>query len=169
VNRRLFLQRSFGGGLLISAGWLFHKWLFPSVFSSYEQKTLVVYLDCLIPADDTPSAVELGIDKRLLSLTEQYPKFTPLLKQGLEWLESQAQYSFHQAVTTLTIEQVNTLITLAAQAPFESLPHQFFLQTRHQSMQWYYADPRSRIGSIWEKSPQPEGFMNYQQMLKFPS
>lgn len=162
MNRRLLLQRMIGGGMLIAAGKILHSYFFPSPFLSSEQQTFQYFLNILIPADETPSVVELGIDQKLFSL----PEIKELLKHGIAWLETQSQHTFKQAFVNLKSEQIETILTLAEQAPFESLPYQFFAQVRYHAMQFYYADPRSRIGLVWEQLPQPNGFMDYQQSLK---
>lgn len=162
MTRRIFFQKLLGISLIGFSGWFFYDKLFPKKFILNESDILKKYLDVLIPADETPSAVELGIDQKLFILFEKSDILKSLLKQGIMWLEQQAQYSFKKNFSHLKNEQIETMITLAEQAPFESLPHQFFRQIRHEALQLYYADPHSRLGLIWEQLPQPNGFMDYQ-------
>ncbi len=52
--------------------------------------TLVAFLDTLMPADDTPSASDLGVPEKLLTLADNDDRYERLLLNGCLWLENLA-------------------------------------------------------------------------------
>jgi len=161
MNRRLLLQRLLGGSLLISAGWMLKTIFLP--VTAHEKLIWQSWIDHLIPTDQTPGALDLEIDHKLWQEAEQDIAVLVLVRQGCSWLNQVALQNYNLSFSELNETQANTIIAAATQSPFHYLPNRFFRYSHLRAMQLYYTDPRSRIGTVWEQTPQPIGFIDYQQ------
>jgi hypothetical protein len=159
MNRRVLLQRLSGLGLLAGAGWLFKQALFPHYPDFDQQATWRVWIDHLIPEDETPGALSLGIDAKILEKSE----YLDLVEKGTLWLYKTAKDRFDKPYTALSESEAESLIVMASKESGDSIPNSFFLYTRLEAMKLYYADPRSRVGTVWEQNPQPAGHPDFQQ------
>ncbi|MBE9562073.1 MAG: gluconate 2-dehydrogenase subunit 3 family protein [Proteobacteria bacterium] len=161
MNRRLLLQRLLGGSLLVSAGWMLKSIFLP--VTEHEKLIWRSWIDHLIPNDETPGALDLGIDHIFWQETEQNIRLFVLVRHGCAWLDKVALNIYKLPFIELNETQANNIITATTQTPFNDIPNRFFRYSHLRAMQLYYTDPRSRIGTVWEQTPQPIGFMDYQQ------
>jgi hypothetical protein len=63
--------------------------------------TLRAYVDVLIPADETPSASALGVDRRLLAVAKHQDTYQRVLDLGLDRLNRQAQLAHGRDFATV--------------------------------------------------------------------
>jgi len=161
VSRRQLLGLFMAFGAV--ARWL-PAWAGKATIKPSLQATLRVWLDTLIPADSTPSATQLGVDRLLLDEVLQNPGYRKLLIKGLAWLDTQAQQQ--QAANFLALDQAgrDTVVKIAAAADPGSHERLFFELTRHDAFSWYYSQPASWDGIPgFHGPPQPLGYPDYRR------
>jgi hypothetical protein len=162
LSRRRFLRVVLGTGLLAWSGVIFKKALWPAPLSDTERAVFSAYLQTLIPADETPGAVELGVDRKLSVQVDADRAYLRLVRKGCAWLNEQARATGGESFPGLDGTERDVVVALAAQAPSDSLVRIFFDRTRLDAFSEYYADPQSWAGLPYARSPQPLGFTDYQ-------
>lgn len=125
--------------------------------------TLGAWLDTLIPADATPAATQLGVDKQLRAKAQQDPEYAQLLEFGLRWLDAQARKRGAANFPALDAAGREAVTTLAESLGDDKAEHLFFLKTRQDAFAFYYSQPESWAGLAYRGPPQPVGFMDYDQ------
>lgn len=161
LSRGHFLKLLVSTGLcsstaLLSAGRLWSAPLTPSVMH-----TLAAYFDTLIPADETPSATQLGVTAQVLVQASRDASYQSLLERGCAWLNAQARQHGAEHFPALAADQREQVVHLAASAASRSVPRTFFERTRRDAFFYYYAHPQSWRGLGYHGPPQPLGFMDY--------
>jgi len=162
-SRRHFLSLSLGTGLWASLGVACQRSTRDVLGKPGQQQTLAAYLDTLIPADETPSATQLGVTEKILSQAATDSDYLRLLNKACDWLEAQAQQSGAAHFAALSEDQREQVIHLAAAGEGGPLVEMFFDQTLAAAFSYYYADPRSWPALDYAGPPQPRGFMDYTQ------
>lgn len=162
-SRRHFLGFSLTAGLLSGAGLLLKKFFWSAPTKTPEFQTLAAYLDTLIPADETPSATQVGVTERLIAETETDSGYQRLITKGCEWLDAQARRQGTAHFAALNESQRERVISLAATGEGGLLAVMFFDRTRASAFSHYYAHPQSWRALDYAGPPQPRGFMNYTQ------
>lgn len=162
-SRRRFLGLSLGAGLLAGIGFLFKKLFWSAPAQSPEFQTLAAYLDTLIPADEFPSATQLGVTERLMAQTEANDGYRQFIKKGCEWLDAQAKQYGAADFAALSEAQREQVVSLAATGKAGVSVQMFFDQTQAYAFIHYYAHPQSWRALGYGGPPQPQGFMNYTQ------
>lgn len=122
--------------------------------------TLAAWLDTLIPADETPSATQLGIDRMMLAVARKDPDYRIVLDFGCSWLDQQARAQGavdFAALDTTGREAIAARAAAAGEAP----EYYFFVSTRDEAFGFYYRQPESWPGLGYRGPPQPLGYMNY--------
>lgn len=122
--------------------------------------TLVAWLDTLIPADETPSATQLGVDRIMLAAERKDPDYRIVLDFGRNWLDEQARLqgaADFAALGTTGREAIAARAAAAGEAP----EYYFFLSTRDEAFAFYYRQPESWPGLGYRGPPQPLGHMDY--------
>jgi hypothetical protein len=123
--------------------------------------TLGAWLDTLIPADQTPSATQLGIDKALLATAADDSDYRALLTFGRLWLDLQARKRGLPGFASLGPEEREAVAAHAAKARPGSGERRFFEITRAYAFTRYYQHPASWPGLGYRGPPQPLGYMDY--------
>jgi hypothetical protein len=122
--------------------------------------TLGAWLDTLIPADETPSATQLGVDRMMLAAERNDPDYRIVLDFGRKWLDAQARTrgaTDFADLDTAGREAVAARAAAAGDAP----EYHFFLSTRQEAFAFYYVQPESWPGLGYRGPPQPLGHMDY--------
>lgn len=121
--------------------------------------TFAAFLDTLIPADETPSATALGIDRLLLAEAVGRTNYPELLAEGTAWLESEAAAAglAHFAAAADAVRE--RIVASAFAAEQGTLPRVFAEFMRQDAMRLYYAQPGSWPGMI-DGPPQPLGYLS---------
>jgi hypothetical protein len=162
-SRRHFLSLSLGTGLLASLGIACQRPARDVLDQPGQQQTLAAYLDTLIPADETPSATQLGVSEKILSRAATDSDYLRLIKRGCDWLDAQAKQSGAAHFAALSEDQRERVINLAAEGEGGPWIEMFFDQTLADAFSHYYADPRSWRALDYAGPPQPRGFADYTQ------
>ncbi|MGH7960687.1 MAG: gluconate 2-dehydrogenase subunit 3 family protein [Candidatus Binatia bacterium] len=165
-SRRRFLRVSLGTGLWASlgVGCAGGKDTTPSSAAKSDHwQTLTAYLDTLIPADESPSATQLGVTAHLISRTEADSGYRQLLTNGCDALDAQARQYGVAHFAALSEPQREEVISLAAAGKAGLWAHMFFDRTQADAFSYYYAQPQSWHALEYAGPPQPRGFMDYAQ------
>lgn len=123
--------------------------------------TLLALIDTLIPADETPSASGLGLDRQLMRHAETVENYMALLALGCQWLDNQAQASHRLAFAHLTASQRTSIVTLAENSAAGSIPRQLFEHVRVDLFTFYYSHPAILPSLGLRGAPQPFGYPDY--------
>jgi hypothetical protein len=161
VSRRSFVK------LLALLGSLPALWRSPAAQSKQQaplpETTLKALIDTLVPADETPGAVELGIPGLLLKTLQRAPQHQALVQQGCQWLDRQARQLGAVSFAGLNAGQREAVLQQLEKLPADTIELRFFHSTRFFVFKHYYGDPRIWSSLSYPGPPQPRGFMNYQQ------
>lgn len=163
LNRRHFLGWSLRTGLLGGIGIRFQNFfsIAPGPSKPTQHQTLRAYLDTLIPADETPSAAQLGVAAKIMAKAATDRSYGRLIKQGCNWMDKQAkQYGAHH-FSELSEANRKHVVSMAADGRAGILPLIFFDQTRKDAFFHYYGHPQSWRALGYAGPPQPGGFTNY--------
>jgi hypothetical protein len=162
-SRRRFLGISLGAGMLAGLGFLFKKLFWSTPPRPAEFPTLAAYLDTLIPADETPGAVQLGVPDKIVAQAATNKGYQQLIQLGCAWLDEQARQQGVESFAALSEAQREQIVSLAAAEEEDALPRIFFDQTRSEVFLYYYAQPQTWRALGYTGPPQPLGFTNYTQ------
>ena len=159
LSRRRFLGLSLEAGVLL-----------PTVVAeahgttlSSDVGTLRAYLDTLIPADEAPSATDLGVTEKLLGRADSDPAFRSAIEYGCAWLDRQAAASGGRRFAEVVPQHRERIVRLLSNTSPGSSARMFFDVTRDDVFFHYYADPRSWGAIDYAGPPQPKGFPDYSQ------
>lgn len=165
TDRRRFLVLAGAAALLagLSAqAWRYRQalidWLPPSRAS---EETLLRVVDLLIPADETPGAVDLGIHRQLAQLAREDVGFKRLLRWGGQWLDEQAERAAGPAFRHATAAVQEAILEQCAGAARGSLPERYFSRLREECFARYYARPEVWPSLGYVGPPQPMGHLDY--------
>lgn len=126
-----------------------------------DSDTLAAHLDTLIPADNSPAAVELGVMDKLLARAARDAAYRRLLVRGCQWLDARSRSMFGAGFSTLDLAKRERIVAAAADSPPRSVPRVFFRVTWDDAVFHYYADPRSWPTLGYAGPPQPRGFPDH--------
>jgi hypothetical protein len=158
TRRRMFIG--------IALGWVLSRVL-PSQAASpwpsrLAESTLRVYVDVLIPADETPSGTALEVDKQLLLVAMGQRDYLRLLELGLDWLNRRAREKYGRSFPELDEDGQEAVVREAASSNHNTLARIFFERTRADAFFHYYGRPESWPGiARYSGPPQPSGFLDY--------
>lgn len=159
ISRRRLLQYSVAMGLLARQLPIHARQKTPAQPSG---KTLRAYVDVLIPADETPSASQLGVDREMLAKGRNSVDYRNVLVYATSWLDEQARGRGNRDFVSLDLPARESVVARAAAADRESLENLSFEITRTDAFLYYYARPESWRGiTDYRGPPQPLGFMDY--------
>jgi hypothetical protein len=158
ISRRLLLKYSVAMGLLTR--------LLPAhaqkTSGQPSRETLKEYLDILIPADETPSASQLGVDREMLAKGRKDADYQLALVVGMDWLDEQARERGTRDFVSLDPAAREAVVAVAAEADSESVENLFFEITCMDAFLYYYAKPESwRDLDAFQGPPQPVGYSDY--------
>ena len=122
---------------------------------------LTAFLDTLMPADETPAASELGVDKTLLDKAETDRRYRRLLTRGCDWLDNMAVNTYQTHFTALTEQQRIHVVKLMERSEPGTLARVFFSRLRTDLFEHYYSQPASWKGLDIDRPPQPNGYPDY--------
>lgn len=124
------------------------------------------FVDTLIPADATPSATQLGLDRALIRHAEGIENYSRLLELGCEWLDQTATTRHGARLHALRADRREAIVTLAESNPPNSIPRMFFERVKFDLLGLYYASPASWNGLGISSPPQPNGYPDFTRPLQ---
>lgn len=155
-TRRTFLQFLSLALLLRHPSWLFARQTPPDW-----ENTLTVFLDTLMPADESPAASTLEVDHRLVQLAENDGGYRRMLQNGCQWLELAARREYRTGFTALTETQRIRIVELMEQTRSGTPAQVFFARVQYDLFEYYYSQPASWTGLGIDQPPQPAGYTGY--------
>lgn len=158
MKRRDLIKKGIGIGLFIPYFYL--PKALANLLSFQQTRTLVAFIDALIPSDITPSASQLKLHETLLLHAKEIKNYPELIQIGCQWLDNQSDRLYQQSFLQLSTEQQDLIINKAANSDALSIPAQFFSHIRQDLFRFYYANPASWTG-LDITAPQPNGYINY--------
>lgn len=162
-GRRRFLLRSLRLLMLSKVGYVLGMVGYRSARAEDDGlAALGPFLDTLIPRDETPGAVDLGIDKDFLELARKDRLIGDLLQRGCRWLDAQALKRGANNFSTLSQDKRDEVAGLAAGAGRGTQPGVFFRLVRDRAMFLYYSTPKAWAGIGFNGPPQWNGYPDYQ-------
>ena len=165
ISRRDFLRFTVGGGLLAASAYLFKETFRPSQLSHYEERTLEAFLDTLIPDDETPGALQLGVAEKIKAKASEDNKYRLLIKKGCMWLNTMAGKLNSESFVSLREEERNAVLASALKRDAGSLQRTFLQQIRSDAFHYYYGHRGSWAQLGYYGPPQPNGFPDYYRAL----
>ncbi len=160
-NRRRFLGLTLAAGIIAHVRGLLASMVKPSAPGVPAFAALAPYLDTLIPADESPAASALGVDRRLIDKAAGDAGYRRLLAQGCRWLDRAARKLGAADFAALPEGGREAVVALFAAARRGSRPRIFFETTRSDAFFHYYARPESWAGLGYDGPPQPVGFPDH--------
>ncbi|MEO6696463.1 MAG: gluconate 2-dehydrogenase subunit 3 family protein [Gammaproteobacteria bacterium] len=162
LPRRQFLKLTLGAALVAWSGYLVQRILWPSPLGKDELHSLAYFLDTLIPADQTPSATALDVDKKIAAAASLDHRLRRLIKTGCAWIDAQAEDHYGvENFSALSETERDHIVALAAAEKMETLPRVFFERLRQDAFSHYYAQPAAWIGLPYAGPPQPKGHLDF--------
>jgi hypothetical protein len=157
VDRRALLRASVFGSLV----WRYDAWAGPTAAGATAgapMDAFAPWLDTLIPADETPSATALGVDRAILAWARGQPRPTRLLEDGCAWLDAVVRSNGAASFRRIPATAQEAVARVAAAAEAGSLPRVFFDRTWDLAIYFYYAHPETWAALGYAGPPQPGGF-----------
>jgi hypothetical protein len=165
ITRRDWLKLAAGGATLAILGglaWHFRQLrlrLYP--ITDHERAILTRIVDLLVPRDETPGAVDLGVHQRVIGELDVDRTRAKASAEALLGLDRDARARHGADFLALDeAPQEDLLLSLAA-APRSTPAGRFVRLLRHDTMRFYYAHPEVWPSLGFDGPPQPRGFLDY--------
>ncbi|NNM00138.1 MAG: gluconate 2-dehydrogenase subunit 3 family protein [Gammaproteobacteria bacterium] len=117
--------------------------------------TLAAMVDTLMPADSSPGATALGVDKAILEAAARNANVARIVNAGCDWLAQEADGAPFAA---LPEPARVAILERAEQASAAALQNAFFRYCLDAVYRNYYAHPDSWPALGYQGPPQPAGF-----------
>ena len=127
----------------------------------YENRTLAALLNTLIPADQTPSALEAGVKEKIIDKAAAAPKYENMIRSGCLWLDMKARQQGNDSFAELSDHEREAVLEHAASGSRNSPAYRFFASIRYDAFYYYYAEPVTWKSLRYPGPPQPNGFKDY--------
>jgi hypothetical protein len=150
-----------GAGLMAASGFLFSEVFYPSRLTTSETRALKALVDALIPEDQTPGALRLGVADIIISNTTTDSRYRTTVKAGSRWLDKMAKRQGASHFSELDGEHRDLVIGKALAASTDSLERIFMETMRAEAFEYYYSHPASWTQLAYCRHPQPDGFPDY--------
>lgn len=162
LSRRYILKLLSLIGLIAGSGILFKKFFTgPHSITTVETQTLFALLDTLIPSDETPGAIELGVGEKILAKAKTNSKYVKLIIKGCKWLDDRAGDRGANSFTALNETERENVLTLASSGKTKPVWGVFITKILYDAFYYYYSHPDTWSGLKYPGPPQPMGFMDY--------
>jgi hypothetical protein len=151
---KLFGLLSLGGALAL---WSNFASFWRPRFNKHTAQTVTAVTDLMFPGDGLPGANELGIQNRIVAMSDLHA----LMTDGVAWLDSQAA---HQGISDfLALDESGKLAAVeAAFASKDAAASQFINKLRFHAGLNYYSEPVIKAAFPYTGPPQPKGFPDFQ-------
>jgi Gluconate 2-dehydrogenase subunit 3 len=150
-----------GAGLMAASGFLFSEVFYPSRLTASETGALRALVDTLIPEDETPGALGLGVAEIIISKTVTDSRYRTTVKAGSRWLDKMAKRHGGRHFSELDGEHRDLVIGAALAASSDALERIFMETMRSEAFEYYYSHPASWTQLAYCRHPQPDGFPDY--------
>ncbi len=165
ITRRKLLKLSLLAGailghtkIILAAPFQIH---IPGKIQFHESQTLGAFLRTLIPADETPSALQAGVKEKIIAKAAADSRYETMLRKGCQWLDLKARNIGKNDFYELSDGERELVVARAASGEKGSIPYLFFASMRYDAFYYYYADPVTWKSLNYQGPPQPKGFRDY--------
>ncbi len=145
-------------------GWLAHHQ--PESVAALEAAMLERIVDILVPRDETPGALDLGVHHAVQQALQVHTPLSLACSELFQTLDRNARTRHRKAFLDLPLPQQDALLQAVAQAGHGSAGWPALMQLRERTLALYYAQPKSWPALGLAGAPQPIGFMDYTEAPK---
>ena len=168
ITRRRWLRLVAGGAMVaaIAGGlaWKYRQlrlsWL---PIMQHEQAMITRIVDLLVPRDETPGALDLGVHRLVISELSDNRTRAKGFAEALLDLDRHALAEHGAEFLELNATLQETLLLTLAAAPRRTPGGRFIRLLRYDTMRHYYARPEVWPSLGFDGPPQPRGFIDYTQ------
>lgn len=161
MYRRAFINRILTSSFAVSLGAYVPGALAQGFVTRQALRSLPAFLDTLIPADDSPAATQLGMDKQMIAHAAAIVNYSRLLQLGCAWLDAQALSMGSVDFGQLGQQEMENITRLAEQSPGDSVQKLFFERVKSDLFTFYYSNPASWPALGFAGPPQPAGYPDF--------
>lgn len=151
--------------LLAHSPWLlvlYGKWVgAQETLAVLPTQDLRLLVDTLVPADESPGALALGIHTAVETSIRTHANYQELLLNGVAWLNRESERRYQARFSELPEESREFLLRVAENSPRNSAQRRLFTVLRNDVIQRYYTHPQAWAQLEYQGPPQPLGFMDY--------
>lgn len=167
MTRRDWLKLAAGGATLTILGGL--AWQFRRArlrlhpVTDLEHAMIARIVDLLVPRDETPGALDLGVHQRVIDKLEGDRTLAKVYAEALLDLDRESRAKHGADFLKLDAAQQEGLLQSRSDAPLSTLGGYFFALLRGDTMRFYYARPEVWPSLGFDGPPQPRGFLDYSE------
>lgn len=138
----------------------------PPRFDEHAERTISAVIDRMLPDDELPGAVALGIHRRIPAMAEVPPRQRLFelrrgFAEGVAWLDTQARAAGATDFLGLDEAQQEAVLVTAVTSDEDAA---FFVGTlRDRAFALYYTEPSIVAAFAYAGPPQPAGFPDFQE------
>jgi len=129
--------------------------------AQFPSQALQLLVDTLVPADESPGAVELGLHIDIEAGIRRRASYQELLVSGVVWFDRESEQRYQATFSQLSATARELLLTVAEKSPRASAQHRLFNVLRSDVMRRYYTRAEAWTLLGYQGPPQPLGFANY--------
>lgn len=145
-------------GLLVASSRLLFARRQPR-FDPDVERTIAAVVDHMLPGDELPGALALGIDRRIAASTDS--ELLRSLAQGAAWLDGRARAAGASRFTALDVAGREAVLQAALSSDAEGADA-IVRTLRNRALTLYYTKPAIMSAFAYTAPPQPEGFPDFQ-------
>ena len=127
------------------------------------EAAIAALVDTLVPDDETPGAIALGIDVEVLENIRAQEVYLEVAEEAIAWLDDQALNAHGVPFAALDEVARVALLQRAERSPRRSAQRQLFDNLADEVLRRYYANPAAWLQLGFAGPPQPAGFMAYRE------
>jgi hypothetical protein len=127
---------------------------------AHAELTIAAVINCMLPADELPGALALGIERRIAAMTDLELKRS--LAEGVAWLDGRARRQGASEFLELD-EARQELVLQEALASSADGASAIVWTLRRLAFTLYYTDPTIMAAFAYAGPPQPGGFPDFQE------
>lgn len=163
--RRGWFKLIAGGGAAAALGtvaWRGGPWRdAPATQAEVERATLSRIVDRIVPRDESPGAVDLGIDVQLIAEMDAGAETAMVYGRMLDAIDRSSRESHRAPFIDLGEAQKDAVLLALSRSPVDAPGLPGWVRLRQQTMALYYARPESWPALGLAGPPQPAGYVDY--------
>ncbi len=133
----------------------------PASQADVERATLSRIVDRIVPRDESPGAVDLGIDAQLIAEMETSAETAMIYGRMLAAIDRGSREAHRAAFIDLDDMRRDAVLLSLSLSPVDAPGLRGWILLRQQTMALYYARPESWPALGLSGPPQPAGFVDY--------
>ena len=126
-----------------------------------ERATLSRIVDRIVPRDESPGAVDLGIDAQLIAEIDASAETTLVCGRLLAAIDGESRAVHHAPFVDLDAARQDALLLALSRSPVDAPGVRGWVLLRHRTMALYYARPEAWPALGLAGPPQPAGYVDY--------